>query len=176
MRNEMARPHPAQARKEIRQPEGLAPAPLKCPSPWVTQAFASRQGNCVIENICRRAQNCPADLRREQTSALETGGKEGATALVLPELGDGAPEEEAQHWWKAPGKDQPRENEASAFPRYRSGTLPGWPGCESATAFWELPGQPPSHPPGPQPAEQAKEMGGGGWAKCWSRLTLPVNC
>lgn len=36
--------------------------------------------------------------------------------------------------------------------------------------FWELHGSQASHLPRPQPAEQAEEVGGGGWAKCWSRL------
>lgn len=92
----------------------------ECPSPSVTQAFASRQGECCSKNVRNKAQNSPSDLRREWTSALETEGTEGAgAALVFPEPGEGSMRRRPA-LWKAPGKDQPPENEACAFPRYRS--------------------------------------------------------
>lgn len=60
------------------QPEGLAPTLPECPSPSVTQAFASRQGDRCSKNVRNKAQNSPPDLRREWTSAVETEGTEGA--------------------------------------------------------------------------------------------------
>ena len=66
---------------------------------------------------------------------------------------------------ESPRRDQPLENEASAFPRYRSGALPSGLGVnqqQPRSSSRHSGNCQASHPPGLQPAEQAKEMGGGG--------------
>lgn len=130
-------------------------------------------------SICRRAWNSPPDLRREHTSALETEGREGdGSTGVSRALGVRAKEEQ-----RVCGKPQEKSSHLTRKPLHSPDTDPNspreaWVLMSKAQplqqAFWEAPDQ--SRPPHPQPAEQAKEMGGGGWAARWSRLTQLLNC
>lgn len=115
---------PDRRRMRYGQPEGLAPTLPECPSPSVTQACARRQGDCAPRTYVTRLR-IPLLIREERRLLpwrLKDRRSWGSTSV--PSAGGGLKEEQAHSCGKH-RKRPAAENEASAFPRYRSGILPG---------------------------------------------------